>query len=161
VREGIRWRFLGLVLFIDAVVPFIFFATMLVHGQIKDWDIQNRRDRIPLYLFTLFCHMGGLWLAHELGKTELVYILLVFYVIAVVFFLITTRWKISLHAGVNTLLVVAINMFYDGRYALLFLLVPLVSWARVVEKHHSWRQVVVGASLAGGMTYLGLLIAGV
>lgn len=161
VTEGIRWRFLGLILFIDAVVPFIFFMTMLFHKQIKDWDIQNRAQRIPLYLFTLVCHLGGLYLAHELGRVELVNILLVFYFIAVTFFLITTRWKISLHAGVNAVLIIAINMFYSWNYWYLLVLIPLVSWARVVEKHHTWKQVTAGAVLAGSVTYLGLLLAGV
>ena len=85
VQEGLRWRFLGLLLFIDVVVPMIFFFTMLYHRQIKDWDIQSRVQRIPLYLFTMVCHLGGLWLAHEVGKSELAVILAIFYVIGIIY----------------------------------------------------------------------------
>lgn len=161
VREGLRWRFVGLLLFIDAVVPLIFFLTMLYHKQIKDWDIQNRVQRIPLYLFTMICHLGGIWLAHELGRTELVSILLVFYAVAVIFFVITLKWKISIHAGVNAVLFTAINIFYDFKYVWLYILLCLVMWARVYQKHHTWGQVIVGSILGGVCVAVGLgLIVG-
>ncbi|GAB4026710.1 MAG: phosphatase PAP2 family protein [Candidatus Microgenomates bacterium] len=154
--EGLRWRFLGLLLFIDAVVPMIFFLTMLKNKQIKNWDMQRREERVPLYAFTLVCHLAGLWLAHELGKVELVAVLLVFYVTGIVFALITMRWKISLHAGVNAVLFTAINMFYDWQYSWLYGLLALVMWARVYQRHHTCEQVIVGAILGGGMVLVGL-----
>jgi hypothetical protein len=158
VREGLRWRFVGLLLFVDAIVPLIFFLIMLYHKQIKDWDVKNRAQRIPLYLFAMFCHSGGIWLAHELGKTQLVSILLVFYAVAVIFFLITLKWKISLHAGVNAVLFTTINLFYDFQYVWLYSLLFLVMWARVYQKHHTWAQVIAGALLGSGVVYIGLLL---
>lgn len=158
VREGLRWRFLGLILFIDAVVPMIFFLTMLYHKQISNWDIQKRSERIPLYLFTMICHLGGMWLAHELGRVELVGVLAVFYGVAIVFFLITLKWKISLHAGVNAVLITTINMFYGWQYVWLYGLLYLVMWARVYQQHHTWAQVWVGAGLGAGMVGVGLMV---
>ena len=160
MQEGLRWRFVGLLLFIDGVVPMIFFLTMLLNKQIKDWDIQKRAQRIPLYLFTLVCHLGGIWLAHELGKSELVSILLVYYATAIVFGVITTFWKISLHAGVNAVLITTINMFYGWHYYWLYGLLYLVMWARVYQKHHTWAQVVVGAGMGTLMIIIGLRLAG-
>jgi hypothetical protein len=156
VHEGLRWRFVGLLLFIDAIVPMIFFLTMLYNKQIKDWDIQNRVQRIPLYVFTMICHLGGIWLAHELGRTQLVSILLVFYTVAIIFLVITLKWKISLHAGVNAVLFTTINVFYDFQYAWLYILLYLVMWARVYQKHHTWAQVVAGALIGGGIVWIGL-----
>lgn len=156
MQEGLRWRFLGLILFIDAVVPMIFFLTMLYHRQIRDWDMQRRQERIPIYLFTLVCHLGGLWLAAEVGKGELVQVLSVFYLTAVMFVLITLKWKISIHAGVNAVLITALNLFYGGKYWYLYGLLVLVMWARVYQKHHSWGQVAAGAILGGGMVALGM-----
>ncbi len=154
IQEGLRWRFLGILLFVDAVVPMIFFLIMLRNKQIKDWDIQKRAQRIPLYMFTLICHLGGLWLTYELGKDGLFPILLVFYIVAIVFFIITLKYKISLHAGVNAVLITAINMFYGWKYFWLYGLLYLVMWARVYQKHHTWGQVISGA-------LLGTLIVGV
>ncbi|MBP9670127.1 hypothetical protein KBD75_01870 [Candidatus Woesebacteria bacterium] len=161
VREGLRWRFVGLLLFIDAVVPMIFFLTMIYHKQIKDWDIQNRVQRIPLYLFTMICHLGGIWLAHELGRNELVSILLVFYAVAVIFFVITLKWKISLHAGVNSVLITTVNIFYGWHLWWLYILLSLVMWARVYQKHHTWAQVVAGAGVGIGAILMGFWIVGI
>ena len=161
VREGLRWRFLGLILFIDAVVPLVFFLTMLYHKQIKDWDIQSRAQRIPLYLFTMICHLGGIWLAHELGKGELVSVLIVFYAIAVIFFVITLKWKISLHAGVNAVLFTTINVFYGWRYVWLYVVLFLVMWARVYQKRHSVAQVVAGALIGFFVVVLGFGALGI
>lgn len=156
--EGLRWRFLGLLLFIDAVVPFIFFLTMLRHRQLVNWDMQRRGERIPIYAFALICHLAGLWLAHELGKAELVSVLSVFYLIGISFAIITMKWKISLHAGVNAGLFTLINLFYGWQYIWLYSLLLLVMWARVYQKHHSWGQVIVGALLGGGMVGIGLAV---
>ena len=160
VKEGLRWRFLGLILFIDAIMPMIFFLLMLYHKQIKDWDVQNRAQRLPLYAFTLLCHLVGVYIAHELGKIELVSILLVFYCIALVFGLITTKWKISLHAGINSVLISVINVFYGYKYIWLYGLLYLVCWARVYQKHHTWGQVIAGSVLGAVMVYIGFYLAG-
>lgn len=158
LQEGLRWRFLGLLLFIDGVVPLIFFLTMLYHRQITTWDMRKRVERIPLYLFTLICHLGGVWLAHEVGKADLAWILGVYWLVAVVFVTITIFWKISLHAGVNAVLITTVNMFYGWQYWYLYSLLGLVMWARVYQKHHNWAQVVTGAGLAGGMVAIGLVL---
>lgn len=155
MQEGLRWRFMGLLLFIDGVVPMVFFLTMLLNKQIKDWDIQNRAQRIPLYLFTLICHLGGLWLAHELGKGSLFQVLLTYYIVAVSFFLITLKWKVSLHAGVNAVLITTIVAFYGLQYAWLYGLLSLVAWARVYQKHHTWAQVGAGAMIGTVIIALG------
>ena len=156
VREGLRWRFLGLLLFIDAFVPMIFFLLMLYHKQLSSWDMRKRNERLPIYLFSLICHLGGVWLAHELGRVELTQILLLFYSIGIVFLLVTSKWKISLHAGVNAGLITTINMFYGWHLWWLYGLLCLVMWARVYQKHHSWAQVLAGAVLGGGMVAFGL-----
>ena len=160
VSEGLRWRFMGLLVFIDAVVPTIFFLTMLYHRQIHDWDMQKRSERIPLYVFTMICHLGGMWLAHELGKTELVSILLVFYAVAAIFALVTLEWKISLHAGVNAGLITVINIFYSWRFSWMYLLLLAVMWARVYQKHHTWAQVIVGAGVGAGVILIGFWMVG-
>lgn len=155
-HEGLRWRFVGLLLFVDVLVPTVFFLTMLYHRQITSWDIRKREERIPLYAFALICHMGGIWLAYVVGKTHLASVLLLYYASGIVFFLITLRWKISIHAGVNAVLITSLNMFYQWRYWYLYGLVLAVMWARVYQKHHTWSQVMLGALLGVGMMIGGL-----
>lgn len=161
VENGFRWRFLILLLLIDAVLPFLYFVHMLRKGEVSNWDIRDRKERIPLYLFTLVVHFIGLYLAWILGKESLFVTLLIFYVVAIVFMLITTVWKISLHAGVNSLLITFVNIITGWRYVWLYVIVVIVSWARVRDGHHSWGQVSAGAILAGIMVWVGLMVYGV
>jgi hypothetical protein len=160
VEEGLRWRFLGFILFLDLIVPFIFFLMMLHHKQIDDWDVRKRSQRIPLYFFTMMCHFGGYWLAQAVGKTELASILLVFWVLGVVFAAVTTFWKISLHGGVNAVLIVFFNMVTGWHYWWLLAILPLVGWARILGKHHTWLQYWTGAILGGGVSYIALRMVG-
>lgn len=147
VKEGLRWRFLSLILFIDAVVPFIFFLTMLYNKQVASWDIRKREERLPIYLFTMLCHLGGVWLAHELGKSELAWTLFAFWLTGITFVVITAFWKISLHAGVNTFLATLIVSTFGYKYLWVYVFVLLVMWARAYDGHHEWRQLVAGAVL--------------
>ena len=158
VHEGLRWRFVGLLMFIDFVVPFIFFLMMIKHRQIRNWDMDIKAQRLPILFFSLLCSLGGLWLAYEMGKVELLSILMTYYLIAVAFFVITFFWKISLHAGVNAVLITSLNMFYGWKYSWLYILLLGVMWARVYQKHHTWVQVVAGAVLGTGMVMLGLRV---
>jgi len=158
VTGGLRWRFLIIIMVIDAVVPMIFLLIALAKGQISTWDIRDRRERIPLYLFTLFVHGMGVLLAHLLERGDLSRILFVFWTVALAFGLITTRWKISLHTGVNAVLLVFVNVIYGWQYWWLLGLVPLVAWARVHDKHHTWAQAAAGAVLGGVMTYVGMTV---
>ncbi len=154
VSEGVRWRFLGILLFIDLVVPLIFFLTMLYHKQIKDWDVRERRERLPLYFFTMLCHLGGVWLARELGRVELAQLLFIFWGMGLIFAGVTVFWKISIHGGVNAFLITLINYFYDWTLLWLYIVLFLVGWARVRDKHHTLWQYVAGCVLGA----LGLLV---
>lgn len=147
VKEGLRWRFLGVILFIDSVVPFIFFLTMLYNKQVSSWDIRKREERLPIYLFTMLCHLGGVWLAHELGKDELAWTLLTFWLTGITFAIITFFWKISLHAGVNAFLATLIVTTFGYKYIWVYSLVMIVMWARKYDKHHTWVQLLGGAGL--------------
>ena len=160
VMEGLRWRFLGALLFIDLLMPFIFMMTMMRHGQISEFDIRKKEQRIPLYFFTMLCHLVGVWLAYAVGKIDLAHILSVFWILGVVFSMITVFWKISLHGGVNAVLAVFVNVLFGYRYWWLFLILPVVGWARVYDKHHDVRQFVVGALLGGGVSFVALKTIG-
>jgi len=155
IEWGFRWRFLLILLLIDAFLPFLFMVHLLRKGEISNWDIRDRRERIPLYLFTLIVHGIGVITAWVLGKEQLMLILLIFYLVAVVFMVTTIFWKISIHAGVNALVVTMINLISGWRYGSLYLLVLVVGWARVHDRHHTWAQVMMGAFVSSVMMIVG------
>lgn len=157
LTNGMRWRFLALLLVVDALLPAVFMVWSLKTGRISDWDVSKKEERRELYFFTVFAHLFGVVLAFLIGKYVLFEILLIWWSLAVIVAVITIFWKISVHAGVNAALVSFFNHFYGwDRYWWLVGILILVLWARVRSKRHNWAQVLVGAILALAWVSLGL-----
>lgn len=157
LSNGLRWRFLVMLLMVDALLPALYMVYGLMKGKIKDWDITRREERMGLYFFTIFAHLFGVVAAYAVGKTDLFEILLVFWTMAVVFAVVTLFWKISVHAGTNAAVVAFFNHYYGwDRFWWLVLILIVVLWSRVEIKKHTWAQVLVGATLALVWVSLGL-----
>lgn len=157
LSNGLRWRFLVMLLVVDALLPALYMVYGLMKGKIRDWDITRREERMGLYFFTIFAHLFGVVAAYAVGKTDLFEILLVFWTMAVVFAVVTLFWKISVHAGTNAAVVAFFNHYYGwDRFWWLVLILIVVLWSRVEIKKHTWAQVLVGATLALVWVSLGL-----
>ncbi|MDO8650300.1 MAG: hypothetical protein Q7K33_03260 [Candidatus Berkelbacteria bacterium] len=118
-----------------------------------DLDLTERHDRIvPLMLSTLGAVIGSFIVQSKLHNatfTEMSYILVTMLAALTV---ITTVWKISLHAatiaGLSSLLVV-----YQGNWFILGYLILLpVIWSRLKLKQHSPNQLIAGTILGAGLT---------
>lgn len=159
--NGYRWKFLFLLLFLDAVMPGLYFAYQLKTGKVKDWDISRREERLPLFRFMVAMHLVGVLVGFVIGREPLAQILLAFWMLALLFMVFTHIWKISIHAGVNSTLAVfgiwALGGWgigdggwwwsFSTRAWWLLLLPVVVSWARVVYKKHDIYQVMAGTLL--------------
>lgn len=124
---------------------------------------------VPLFLSAFyFYYIGYRWLSA---------LATIFFLESLVYFLITLRWKISLHVsglsiplttmsavimkwGVvaisNTLALLNFILTFVG-----FIMLPVLMWARVKVGAHTWPQVIVSAILSVLMTYYGLVVFGV
>lgn len=129
---------------------------MIYNKQVSSWDIRKREERLPIYLFTMLCHLGGVWMAHELGKDELAWTLFTFWLTGITFAAITSFWKISLHAGVNAFLATLVVSTFGIKYFWVYGFVLLVMWVRAYDKHHTWIQLAVGAGLGTLGALLGI-----
>lgn len=146
--NGLRWRFIVILIMIDGLIPFVYFVHLLKTGEISDWDATKRTQRYHLYGFVILVHAVGVVFAWILGKIILAKILLSFWTLALVYSLITLFWKISIHTGVSSAAVAFLMILIGPRMAGLFILVLFISWARVVLKKHTWPQVIAGLILA-------------
>lgn len=159
--NGHSWLFLSVLLFINAVLPFLFFLHLMRKGEIHDWDITKRRERIPVYGFALTTQVAGIGMALLTGRIPVAQILLIYWLLGVLFFAITLAWKVSVHAGVNAAFVTFVVMVGGTSFAWLYLFLLPVGWARVVGHHHTIGEFVAGAILGaiglwGGFTLFGL-----
>ena len=118
-----------------------------------DLDLTDRHDRIvPLMLSTLGAIIGSFIVQSKLHNptfTEMSFILVTMLAALTV---VTTVWKISLHAatiaGLSSLLVA----YQGGWFALGYLVLLPVIWSRLQLKQHSPNQLIAGTILGAGLT---------
>jgi len=161
LTNGLRFRFLIFVLVVDLMLPASYFIAGLKLKWMKDWDATDRRDRVGLFFFTVVVHAITVVYAFALGKAEIGLILLVFWILAVIFAVITLFWKISVHGGVMATALAFFAHFWGwGKVWWLAVVLVLVLWARVENRKHNWLQVFAGAFLALVWVEVGLRLVG-
>ena len=161
IRNGMRYRYLVFLLLIDALAPAAYFLWGLLTKKISDWDMTDKKQRRGIYVFTVVVHLFGVVYAFMLGKEELAEILFVFWLVALLFALVTLFWKVSVHAGVNGAAVAFFNHFWSwNNFWWLVPILLIVLWARVKVHKHTWGQVLIGASSALLVVEFGLRLVG-
>ena len=161
LTNGLRFRFFIFLLIVDALIPAGYMVWGIITKRVSDWDMTKRKERAGLYAVTVFCHAFGALYAFFLGKYELSYVLFLMWGLAAVFAVITLFWKISVHAGVNAVMVAYFNHYWGWHnYWWLVIVLVLVLWARLEMKKHTFAQLLVGTVLAlvwveVGLRYLG------
>jgi membrane-associated phospholipid phosphatase len=131
----------------------------LQRGEITDFHINKREQRIKPLFFTLACSVTAglsLWA----GQAPLALMLFATMGILQVGFLllITLRWKISGHGTAIASLAVFLVGLFGNMAAPILLAIPLVAWARVRLNRHDLSQTsagaLVGAAFMGALLYL-------
>lgn len=157
-EETLRW--LGIVVLFVALLPTLSIAVMLRFAKVSDLHLKNREERFLPLCCTLVSMIVGTFLLYHLGAArEIVWAGVAYIMNSVVFSVITLAWKISFHSSVTTGCITVLVMLVDPQFGWLFLLIPLIAWARVYRKRHTLLQTVVGAVLAVGTTALVLHLA--
>jgi len=147
ISQGLQWMIFvaPFLLFL----PLIFFAVSYKLGWVSDIDLSNREERpIFLLVFVISLLAASIVLFFLHVPTKLfVYVFSGLIMTAVTSF-ITLYWKISFHTAATTSVVTAINILGGLRFAPLFLLIPIIAWARLVLRKHSLLQVIGGFVVA-------------
>ncbi len=155
---ALGWAVLAL-LFADGV-PLTYLYLGLRRGWVSGFDMPRRQERAPFIAVNLTGNLIGYWLLRSLGAPDTLAALLLVYVgMGAVMFTISLFWKISLHAGGVGGFAAALTWLFGPAWALTFLAVPLVGWARVHRRRHTWPQVVVGGLVGTAVTTLILALA--
>ena len=88
------------------------------------------------------------------ANQSIIWVCQVFIVNSVVFSVITPLWKISFHTSVATSCIIVLMLLVNLNLVWLFLLLPLIAWARVYRARHTLLQTVAGTLLAAVNTML-------
>ena len=66
---------------------------------------------------------------------------------------INAKLKISMHAAAITGFACLLVLIYGYKFIILFLLVPLVAWARIKTRNHTFSQTIAGSVFALLLTF--------
>lgn len=143
--------FLGLLV----IAPIVGFRLWFMRQQGMDWDMSDRKSRIKPLLIQIVLLLFNLVLVVRVWHNSV----LTGFVIAFLFWLVgfalvTTKWKISGHAGIAAFGAGMIIFWYGWVWWPLLLVVPLVSWARVIRRDHTRAQVIVGSLYSWVIVYV-------
>lgn len=129
---------------VDVVVPIIVFLRLLVKGTISDIDVSIRSERHFLFGFLLVVATASTALSYFLGNNLFFVLHLSGLILVLTIFLTTFYFKISGHMMLNASSIFVLNFLLGFHLWWLFLLVPLVGFARIYLKKHTLAEVLTG-----------------
>jgi membrane-associated phospholipid phosphatase len=149
------WRLLLISTIFTSIGPMLYVFRLYATDRISDLDMSVRHERESiLSAFVVFYTLGTLTLYLTHAPRIMIAAMLGYTLSTILVQFITRYWKISTHALGITAPLVALTLLF-GRQPLPFLvLIPMVCWARVYLKAHTPGQVVAGAALGAGSTFL-------
>ncbi|HKU02596.1 MAG TPA: phosphatase PAP2 family protein [Arthrobacter sp.] len=138
------------------VLPLVVLLVLVRLGKVTDHHVSDRKQRAPVLLMALGCIAVGLLVLGAVDAPESVFAMVLAVVGGVaVLAVVSPFWKMSGHAAAVSCAAVVSVLMLGAAWAPLLLLVPAVSWSRVVLRAHSLAQVVAG-SLFGGLVMAGI-----
>lgn len=146
------------ILILEVILPLGYISFAPRFGLAGKWDMEKRKERIPLFALVLTTTGLSLAIIHFYGTQLLFNITLIFLILLAIMAAITEFWKISLHAALVTAATIFINFLYGWRLSYLYLLIPLTGWARLKLKKHTPAQVVAGVLVPTIYLFLVLVI---
>ena len=142
---------LPFLIFFDVFLPIFLFLLILKLGWVSDVDVTKRQERYQLFIgFTLIL-IAPTVLAYYFGNTLFFVLQLITLISALCMYLATLKFKISGHMFMNAEAILVINYLFSWNLLWLFLILPLVAFARFYLKKHSLFQIFAGC-------FLGLVI---
>ena len=155
---ALGWTALAL-LFADGV-PLTYIALGRKFGWVSGFDLPRREERAPFIAINLVGNLLGFFLLRALNApASLSTLLLIYVALGVMMMTISSFWKISLHAGGVAGFAAFLTWMFCPVWALAFLALPLIGWARVYRKRHNWAQVWAGGIVGASVTLIVLALA--
>lgn len=134
------------------IIPVLTILYLLWTKRIGDIEIEKRGERILPFSIITLCFFVATVIAYTLGEQILFHYQLILFIILLVNFVITLFWKISLHMAASTVMGVFIVTFSGWKFVPLFIILPLVYWARLFLKRHTHGQLIAGFVVNIGVT---------
>jgi hypothetical protein len=156
------WQWAALFGVTAVLVPSAYVLWEVLRGRISDIHVPLREQRMRPLAVALACTLLVLgffiwWPA----PPDFRMLALAYGLQAVLFFVITLRWKISLHsAAAGSLTALGWMAMSNTGVALVALSVPVIAWSRVRLHRHTTAQTVCGALLGAAVVIISFWMIG-
>lgn len=127
------------------------------NGAYTNFDVSNKLQRQPLYLFVLTLLFAVTIILFVTDQSRMLRLNVLFsFILLLLSKILNYSIKSSLHVSLNTFLAFLI-MQLNITYGLVFLsFVPLISWSRLILKRHTVKELIYGGLigfLIGALTF--------
>lgn len=130
------------------IIPFVYLHIALKMGWISKWDIPKKEERRPIIAIFIICSIISLFLVKQFGSKMFLDLFILLLTTGFVASAITLFWKISIHMVLDTSGVLVMNLLLGSEFWPLFILIPVVAWARLKLKRHTFFQILAGVLLS-------------
>lgn len=130
------------------VIPFTYLHLALKMGWISKWDIPKREERRPIIVIFIVCSLVSLFLINKFGTKMLLDLFILLLTTGFIASLITVFWKVSIHMVLDTTGILLTNFLLGWHFWPLFILIPVVAWARLRLRRHTPAQILAGVFLS-------------
>lgn len=138
---------LPILLVLDVILPIALFFLVLKRGHVSDIDVTKQDERHRLFGTLSILLLFTTFISYLLANNLFFVLHLISLAVALTMFLITLRFKISGHMLMNAGSIFIVNYLFDWKLLWLFLIVPIVAFARLYLKAHTLAEVLAGGVL--------------
>lgn len=139
----------------------IYFLIGIIRGTFSDFDLTKKEERKSFYFFAWF--LAVIYLLIAIFFKGIFFPLSIFAIGVIigllVFEFVNAYIKASIHVGAASTFVVIISLLY-GSFGFwgTFWIVPIVAWSRITLKKHTPKEVLIGAMLGSGLSFVIFLL---
>ncbi len=142
-----------------AGLPYVVLLIGVRRGRFEDRQVRERAQRPALLAFTLASVAVGLVVLRLLDAPRNLFALMAGMVAGMaITLLVSTFWKISIHASCVAGVITSLALLVDARAWWLTPLVLVTAWSRMLLRHHSLAQVAAGTLVGSVVAVMTLSI---
>ena len=140
-------------------LPLLYLVWLVRKGAVTDIDVQLRKQRSRPFL-AMMAGQAMAWFLLNIGgaPSPLPLIAGAYLTQTTLIFLITLRWKISVHTSTAAGVTVAVWGTLGSVAVPFALTLPLIVWSRVKLRRHTLGQTLAGTALGGSVFLTALLL---
>ena len=155
-RTAFLWTCISII-FAGIIAGFVLFG--IKKGFFTNIDVSVRKQRIILYPFAAVVMAFFSFLIYSLKGPVSLFVGIIFFILALlVLDVINKKIKASIHVATVTALAVGLIEMFGVLFMPCLITIPLVAWARVLEKRHTVKETIAGGIAGSTLSIIGIFV---